>query len=196
MTVNSLAPAYVELFYSATIDSRLHPHTATYPVIPTATPVVGNVPNFVTNDDNDDTATNLITDWIDIMKTAYNGGFTFDRADIYSQPTDDDDPLFIVTIPLAVVGTSITATVKFCRLTCSFKTELGGNARLTLMESIYAVNATDSFPYASVPIDSLADYALGNSGWIRGRDNGKLSTSTRYVTKVDDALRKKYFLKP
>lgn len=196
MTVNSLSPGFVELHYSADISGRFHPHVATYPIIPSGAMTVGNVPNFITNDDNDDTATSLTNAWVDLFKVVFNSGFTFTRSDIYSQPNPEDDPLFIISIAHGDVGTSLSPTVALGQLSIHCRTELGGIARLNLMESVIAVNTQDSFPFANASLDALADYALSNVGWIRGRDGGKFSTVTRYTSKTNDALRKKYFLNP
>lgn len=193
MTINSLAPGYVELFYGGVISGRTRLHKATYPIQPTGTMTVGNVPNFFTNDGNDDTATNLTNAWVDLVKVLFGSEFTFLRSDVYRKDTPTSDPLFIVSIPHGDAGTG-SACVALSQITVSLKTNLGGNAKLAFMESDILSTYIDTFPFSDAPLDAVVDYALGNSGWIIGRDGGTFSTATRAVGKINDALRRKYFL--
>jgi fluoride ion exporter CrcB/FEX len=70
----------------------------------------------------------------------------------------------------------------------------GGMLRLYLMETTFPVDLRSDFPSGNADADALAGYFLLGACIIYARNGAKVILPLRYTTKINDALRKRYFL--
>jgi hypothetical protein len=117
---------------------------------------------------------------------------TLDTADFWSQPTPEDDPVWIYSHSLDDDGTSAGSAITAQQQVFTFRTDLGGLYRFYIMEG--AVLANLALSYAAMGADSkaLADYILGATSWLYGRDGGEPLVSLGYKTKYNDVLRRRW----
>lgn len=187
MAINDISPGFVIITYSL----ALRIHKMTLPVRPvTPDPLITG--NLLEN--NSGTPVSLggsVDALIAIIKGFFNTGAEFVSAELWSKPTPADNPLFIESYAIGVVGTSPTATQTDGQAVLTHRTTGGGLHRLYLMESSFVANTRETAPFVSGALNTLSQYMRGNAGWITGRDNARLSAPIAFTTKVNDALRKR-----
>lgn len=125
-----------------------------------------------------DDAFNVNTSWINAELWKYNIGTT--------------DAVWYSTLGLSQVGISVSAPQTTGQAILSFRTAGGGHAYLHFMESI-AVPGAEDFPPVSAEFQDIADWAVGNSSWIIGRDNAYLANLVKLNPGRNEALFKKRF---
>lgn len=194
MTIYDISPAFIVLSYR----SNGHPHKQVIPVsfFHDTVPTPGSDPvdcqlhcqaGVVTFEDF---ISGLILVYAPVFKTT--AAFLF--AELYSKPTPDDDPLFISIRELGVAGTSSSAESPYCRATYSLRSVSGGKASCVLMEGIFLTNVDDPAPIAAGDRADISDFIKDvNSAW-KARDGGYIVACSRFLTKVDNVLRKRYVL--
>lgn len=189
MTVNSLSPGFVKLAY----NSNGHDHIMTLPCVPYGTVTPGVEPQFTINNDGSLDMEDAVGAFVEAIDHLFHTGTSFGEATFWSQPTPDDDPLWIYSYTEGAAGASGTANVALSECVMSFRTNLGGLLKLYLMEGWVPVNTRDVPPWAAGFL-SVFTYMSGSTGWVRGRDNGKVVGYINVTAKTNDALRKKFVL--
>lgn len=189
MALNNLSPAFVKIKY--TVGSRVH--TATIPTIPYGSVIPGSEPNVTVRTGVPRVFSTAVTDWVTLAKVFFAATGTFDTAEFWSKPNPTDDPVWIYTHSIGVAGTSAGGTYTSSQMAMTFRTAAGGLYRAYLMETAVAVNS--NWTYALLPADqkAFADYLMGNTSWIYGRDNAFLVACLFSRTKTNDALRRQLF---
>jgi hypothetical protein len=187
MAKNSLAPGFGKLFYSRT--GLLKPHVMTFGLNPHDTPTPGFDPDL----DKSGGGTIPFSDAIDaiivLLKAITSHNMTFTHCEFWSQPTKDDDPLFIFDHSIGVAGTDSGAHVVAEQLVITYRTNAGGLYRFYQMEGTAAVDIV-AFPPFSTLYANWSNYLLGADDVIYGRDNGYPSSVISLKTKTNDALRR------
>lgn len=192
MTHNPLSPGFVKI-YSV---QNLVTHVQTAQVIPAGTPVAGIEPDFQRFDETTASMSTLIDEYIVLVKPLFGSDTSFTTAEFWSQPAPEDDPVWIFTHPIGVVGTGTAASQDLLQAVMTFRTMIGGLYKLYFMEISGDVpqNLRASYPFSAGPYATLAAYMISDDGWIWGRDNSPLAVPIFFTTKVNDALRKKRLL--
>lgn len=194
MAQNSLAPGYVVLHYSVLFGSNLHTHKQTLPVNPLTVYAAGANPEFHTNGGDPIGFQAAIDAYAAELVGFFSTGTTLLLAEYWQKPTENDDPLFIKSVvPSPAVGTGGSA-VSAGQVTISFRSELGGIFKFTLMESEVAATALDTYPFSAGDAADMAAYLTGDDGWVWARDGGVLISAIKLVGKTNDKLRRKYIL--
>lgn len=187
MAQNDLSPGFVILFYQ--VGTRQH--RMVLPVKPIA-PVPGTIGNELEQKDGDPQSfVTAITAFFLLIKGFYNTGADFIRAELWSKPTPESNPIFVEVHEITDNGTSATATQVDGQAVLTHRTAAGGIHRLYLMESTFPANTREAAPFASGGLNSLSNYLTGDDSVIFGRDNAPLIAPVAFTTKVNDALRKK-----
>lgn len=190
MAQNSLYPGFVKLKYS----SNGHIHYQVLPVsVESSSP--GTEPQFFFRDGLNIGMDAAVFLYIDLIAPFFPAAANFIVADFWSIATPEDDPIFEYALPIGSVGTNAGAAVANGQACISHRTQGGGILKLYFMECSFSTNLKDEYPFSSAPITALTDYLCDiSTGWIVGRDGFHPISPLRFLTKVNDALRKKYVL--
>lgn len=189
MATNDLSPAFIKLRYA--VSSRVH--YATYQVEPEGVPVPGVEPQVRRKDGTPTLMSTAVVAWVNVIKASFFTSSDFQSAEMWYKATPTGDPIFIYSISLGTVGSSVTATRVSGQYTQTFRTVGGSVMRIMLMEPAAALtDAVDSFPYSAGTNKNISDFILGATNWIKGRDDTWPVTGMRTILKTNDALRKKF----
>lgn len=190
MTINSLAPGFIKLYYLGPQNIQ---HVMTIPV------AINNVNvTPITIDQRDLTAVSWITGvtaYVNILKAVMASTVTFQFAELWTQPTAADDPVFRETTSLNIVGTYATASLSNSQVTYSFRTQSGGVGKVVLLEQSDPVNTVYKAPtYGNAAKLAVVNYLIGTTDIVVGRDGGFPVNIPRILTKTNDPMRKKTVL--
>lgn len=189
MTVHSLYPGFVKMFYTG----NAHQHTQIIPAnIQFSTlldrwEIEQNSGTFLTFPDAMDVYTDVFADHL-------AGADGIGYAELYSVASEGADPLYVEGISLSVSGHISTGAVPYSQGVIPFRTAAGGLYRFYAMEGGKAVGIVDRLPVGDAVAAATIGFLTGDDGWTRGRDGAKLVAATSYLTKTNDALRKRYAL--
>lgn len=188
----SLAPAFIKLYYTF---SGIQ-HVQTIPVAPSGALVPGVMPSLNTKSASPVTMAVGVDAYVVLLKAMYGATVDINNAEFWSQPLESDDPIWIYTHPIGVIGTNSTASVLMTQMVISFRTGLGGIYKLYMMEpsGFFPVNVRETYPFVAGVATNLANYLIGSTSWFAGRDNGVLVVPINRTTKFNDALRKRRLL--
>lgn len=191
MSTNCLAPGYIKLAYT----SNGHAHTMTIPVKPSGSGVAMSVTekSGVT-----EVWTTALEALLVLLAPFFHTTDSFDSAEIFLQADCASAPVFqdSYTPSGTTNGSNSAADTQWSQAVWTFRTQLGGRAKLTLLETSVALDA--KLPYGSLSsgaTKALFDYVTGSTGWLYARDNSYPNIGLNLVSKVNDVLRKK-FLNP
>lgn len=190
MASNSRSPAFVLLKYTA----NTRPHVMSFCISPETIGVGEATVVYNKFGATLALADSLNEDLVPLLAAFYRGADSFDEAEVWSQPTPEDDPLYCETIPIAIVGTNSNPTVAMSQAVLSMRTGAGGIAKLYLMESTIAANIHDPRPFSNAAVSDLSNYLTGAASIWYARDNSFPILGLTWNTKTNDALRKKYLL--
>lgn len=193
MTHHTFAPGgFVKIF--STQNGVTHVQSVGVDVVSGYT--VGEEPSFTPNVGSDVLMSVAVDAYITLLKPIFGPDTSFNQAEYWSKPTDESDPVWVFTHPIGEVGTGSTASADMLQAVMSFRTALGGLFRLYFMEisGDVPVNFRTSWPFGAGPYLNLANYLVGDDGWIIGKDNGALVVPIYFTSKYNDALRKKRML--
>ena len=165
----------------------------TIPVVPSGSVTVEVEPTFATKGGGTVAGTAGVTAFVTAIKTAFSNATSFVQYDFWSQPSPDDDPIFIYNAALGIVGTNGTANTSLSQAVYTYRTVGGGLYRLYLLESVGTLNTVTVPPYGSFSA-TIDTYVRGGTSFIVGRDGSYLSSPVRRLFKTNDALRKKFLL--
>jgi len=190
MATNCLAPGYIKLFYS----SNAHDHVQTIPVKPAS---VGANFHVLTKDNTNIDMAAAIASFYDVWKPFF---FTDDALTGYEQYTQADcasAPVFQGAATLTgFPGTSGGGSTPWSEADFTFKAAAGGRGLVKLLEANIAVDVKQALnTFSADRVADLRDWLVGTDSWFLARDGSYLSRPINYVTKTNDALRKK-FLNP
>jgi len=187
MAENSLSPAFIKLYYSAAGRS----HVATIPTKFFGTPVPGVAPNLTLHNGGSNTFTSFMAGYIAAWKVFFDTITTFDYADVWSQPTPEDDPVWIFTYASGAIGTSVTDFNVASELVMTFRTDQGGILRTYAMEQAEPSNVFVSYASMGSAAKAYADLVMAATSAAYGRDGGAPVACLGYKTKTNDVLRRK-----
>lgn len=190
MAINSLSPGFVNIYYTTATRT----HKQTLPVIPDGVLTPGIMPDLLQYDGNPVDLDTAVNTYVDTIKGLFNTSTSFVFAELWSQPTPEDDPLFIFQVELGIVGTNAGTPVLYSQVSTTFRTHLGGLYRNVLLETIMATNLRDDFPFTNGTITALYNFLKGPTSFVYGRDGGKIVAAIRMMTKTNDMLRKRGML--
>jgi len=194
MVVNSLFPYFSKIKYTA----NGHTH---WMVVPLGLESGGIPPGsssdnytFIANNGSEPDFETSMIGFVTMLLPFFKTTDSFILAELWGMATVDSDPVFYTAAILGLSGSSASANVPNSQAVMTLRTHLGGIIKITMMEGINAVNSRDDYPFAAVSNQNLGGYLISGPNIIRGRDGGKIISPLRYITKTNDALRKKYLL--
>lgn len=192
MTRFSLAPGFCKVFYTG--DGK--PHTMTVPVFFEGAPTVGIVPTLINKGlasvEGDVAVPLLLSKIMDCLHTAD----AVTSYEFWYKANVDSDPVFISSsIVAGGNGTSSAPAVAMSEVVLSFRTHSGNLAKMYLMESVAGgIGKLNPPAYnGATYLAALANFLVGSTSIMTGRDGAFLETPIRASVKYSDALYKKYF---
>lgn len=188
MAQNSLAPGFIKLF----VQSAYGEHVHTLPCKPflgvggvwyveERTNPVGQ-PWYV-----------ALLDYVNVAKLYLSTASTFTYAELWTVDSPTVDPIYRDSTVVGVAGTIASAATATLQVTFSLRTDGGGVAKLVLLDITGTPNTRAKPPYTGAAL-TFSNYVLGGTNFIVGRDNSWPIALPKIVTKLNDALRRKYNL--
>ena len=188
---DGLVPSYIKLYY----ESTLAPHVMTIPVNLVAPGLPGGTFELFQKDNTQVNWVTGLTAYVTVLKAMVHSSITFQYADLFSRPTEDDSPVFQDTTVLGIAGTNATSPVPASQTVWSMRSDLGGKGFVYLMDTGQAANLKLKAPtYGSAATLAVVNYLIGNTSIVLLRDNGYPAVVTKVLTKTNDALRRRYRL--
>jgi hypothetical protein len=192
MAQNFPGPYEMRFFYEATVLARTFEHTFRLNVDCIGSPDVGD------NSAGIDLETyigggrgmeDFADDLVNVIKTQFNTGVTFNRVELWQYAASSFDATFITSYTQGISGTSGAATVPASQNIYTFRTSNGGIAKLDLRHTIGGTNPAVFYPTANAPIDAIfAEISDSATGCALGRDNGKLVSPLKWLGGINEKL--------
>jgi len=186
MAKNSLSPGFVKMYYGRGGSQHVH----TIPIKFHDAPVAGSDPLLLKHDASGTNFGFLVEEYADLFKALFAATETIDHAEVWSQPTPDDDPVWIFSDAISVAGTNGVATSVGSEAVMTFRTASGGLYRWYCMEPSLPPNQVYSPATFPAAYAAISDYLIGGDSWVYGRDNGKVAVPLSMKTKTNDVLRR------
>lgn len=186
---DGLYPAFIKLYY----EDALSPHTATLPCDSNESgdPLTLR-PYLVLGNGAAIDAGIAVAAYVNVLKALAPTTATFQYWELWEIATPGADPTFRFTDDLNVPGTNASALVPASQVTWSYRTQGGGKGYVYLMSSAQQANIKGRGPaFISAPYKAVADYLVGDTCFIKGRDNTRPIVVTKVLTKTNDKMRKK-----
>lgn len=195
MSHNDLHPMWIELQYA--VGTRLH--VKRIPVLPYSggVPTPGLDPadySLLRKDNGEITFDVAVDEMMAVISPLFHTSVNFSIADLWYKSSIDADPVWLCVYEVGQTGDSVTTPTTDGQLVMSHRTVGGGKYMDYFMESSYAVNLKDDFPFGTVNWTNYGNYVKGISSVVRGRDSTAIAANKRVTTKTNDALRKRRLL--
>ena len=191
MANDGLRPSWIKLYY----ESLEGPHTSTIPVNLVAAGLPGGTFELYTKSNSQVAWETAIVALVTALRPCAPSTTTFQYAELFSQPTVDDAPLFLSSHVIALAGTHASAIFPATQVVWSIRSDLGGKGFFYLMDSPNSPNLKYKAPsYGNAAFLGFVNYLIGTTSIFMCRDNGYPVTVTKVTTKTNDALHKKYRL--
>lgn len=136
-------------------------------------------------------ATTWLTGFIDKLKVNFDTNADFNYAELWQYTPGTFDAHYLTTEPIGVAGTQTPTSVKDRQDVYTFRSTLGGSARLTLMHPVGDVGITAGIPVGTTRVDELAENCVAPSSPLLARDNGYLFAALHYLPGASEFLFKK-----
>lgn len=182
----SLAPGFVRVTY----DGTLFPHHTVIPVKFDGIPTPGSEPNILLKDGSSVPVSTAIAAMFDLIKPFFHTGTNFGNAEVHTVDATTGLDRFIWTWNVGKVGTASGTNFPTVQVVMSFKTSVGSQYKLYMMEPNNAANFRVLPPYANAAILALSDYIVSGSSPVYGRQNAYPLAPVSFITKSNDKLRK------
>lgn len=187
MAVNDLAPAFIKVNYTRGIVR----HTKVIPTMPSGTPVPGSVPSMLAHSSAAVLFTDFIATWASFARPLFNADVSLVDMEFWSKPTPASDPIWIYTSGIGVAGSGTPPSVPAGQLVFTFRTDQGGLYRDYLMETWLEPDSAIAYPAMTNPTLAYANYIIGASSPVYGRDGGEVLHCLGIKTKTNDVLRRR-----
>lgn len=186
---HSLYPGFIRLFYT----SNGHSHRQVLPVQPN-TPAAGTALKLHDGSVGAGDWTDDITEWVSLVKVFFHTADNFDSAELWTLASPTADPIFRETFSLGIAGTNAGADTPAGQGVLTFRGNEGERSLIYLMEGVISSSLRQAYADFDSATKALADFVTAPDGWIFGRDNNYPIATLNFTGKVNDQLRKKYFL--
>lgn len=133
--------------------------------------------------------------WAAVLANLYNINTVFNRFELWRYTPGTSLATFIssFTPVLSTGGVSASAGIPAGQALITFRTEEGGVAKMSLMESILAPSSPSAFPTANADVNALTDlWTRTNSVWL-GRDTSYIASAIRLLPGQNEALFKRHY---
>lgn len=188
MTQYSLFPGFIKIYYNF---SNLI-HTMTIPCEPVTGWEVGVEPELRVNPSTTIDMSGAVDALMAVLRPYFGNGTEFQSAEAWFFESEESDPVWVYTYPIALVGTSATQSLAYSMQVMTFRTTLGNLYKLYLME--VATSALTPFknpaPFPAGAAKNIADYITGSTSWVKARDGSKPVVALALLGKLSDAIRK------
>lgn len=185
---NSLSPGFIRIFYT----SNGHQHVQTLPVIPVAP--AGAATMLTDSSGAPQAWTAAIADIVLFEKSFFKAPSSLDSAELWTQALPTAVPILQDSIGIGVAGTSGSPEIPYEQIRFSFRGSGGSKGVFLLLETKWPIDTKESAPLygGNVEQQAVESYLTGASCVIVTRAGEYMSSGIRSVTKINDALRKRY----
>lgn len=188
MATNSLAPGFIKLF----VQSAQAEHVHTLPCKPFIG--VGGVWYVEERTNPVGQPWNVaLLDYVGVAKAFLPSASSFTYAELWTQDSPTVDPVYRDSSVIGIAGTLAGTATPTLQLTFSLRTDGGGTSKLVLLDVVGTPNTRSKPPYTGTSL-AFQNYILGATNFIVGRDNSWPIAMPKILTKLNDALRRKYNL--
>lgn len=186
MAVHSLSPGFIELQY--TYSNLLH--KMRIPVTPATGWATGVQPDLVRKNGTNVAMNTAIDELIALLRPLFQNTTEFTKAEAWFYPTGAADPIWVWTYAIGLLGSNVGTNVVSSQMVVSFRSLVGGLAKIYLMEGVFTPNVRNSYPFGAGNLTNLTNYMIGGTSFWYARDNGALIVPIWSSSKTNDKLRK------
>lgn len=195
MALNFPGPYEVRIKYRVGATGR--DHVAKLNCNITTDPPVGHPFNLILVEQND-TTTIALNAAVDALLTLWAPFFrntdSFGPVELWKNVPNSFEATYVSTYaPTVTVGTAGAGSVTAGQVIITFRTFEGGTAKVVLMETTKPSAIKQGFPFADAQADALADYLVGNDGWVIGRDTARFAAGSGFFPGINEKLYKESF---
>lgn len=133
-------------------------------------------------------AASFVDALIALVRPAYHTGSNFSHAELWKYQTGTYNADFQSSYTIGLAGTSATATNQWVVSIVTFRSQNGGSARLHMVQPVYSVNITDTYPFATASINDIADFITGLSSPVIARDGGYLFSALHWLVGQNERM--------
>lgn len=178
---------FMLLFYGT--GSNIHKMKRWVTVSTVGTP--GTSHDLIDNDNSPVTFEAAIIRLMTPLKPLFSTTTDFISAELWSQPTDGDNPLFLQQYSPGESGTSGSAVVLYSQQVISLNTTTGEKMLFYMMNLPGAINVVINFPVGAGTLKTLVDFLASDQGFFITKTGGKVIGGKRFLTKTNDQLRRR-----
>lgn len=186
MPVHSLSPGFVELQY--TYLGLLH--KMRIPVTPAVGWTTSVEPDLVRKSGAVVDMSTAVDELIVLLRPLFQNTTEFTKAEAWFYPGGASDPIWVYTYAIGLLGSNAGTNVQSSQSVVSFRSSIGGIAKLYLLEGVFVANVRNSYPFGAGNITNLTNYMIGATSWWYARDNGSLVVPIWNTSKTNDKIRK------
>lgn len=189
MARHSLFPNSITIHYT----SNDHDHLQVIPV----GVVAGSAPGWTlpTRDASTVDWRTAVEDFVTLEAELFASSDSFAYAELFTYEATNGPAEFLAAHTLDIAGASVSTAKDYVQSVFPFKGLGGLSLRLTLLESVIAVDQhLPSSATGSADIDALIAFILSDDDWLITRGGAFPSVSLGFTSKVNDKLRKRYLL--
>lgn len=125
---------------------------------------------------------------VNLLKVAYHTSSNFSHAELWKYQTGTFNADFQSSYSVGVAGTSATATSQLFVSIITFRSQNGGSARLHMVQPVYLVNITDTYPFATASIQDIADFCTNLNSPMIARDGGYLFSALHWMVGQNERM--------
>lgn len=128
-----------------------------------------------------------------LVKVAFHTSSNFSHAELWKYQTGTFNADFQSSYTIGVAGTSATATSQLFESITTFRSQNGGSARLHLVQPVYGVNITDTYPFATQSMQDIAAFVVSLNSPMIARDGGYLFSPLHWMVGQNEKLFKDFY---
>jgi len=123
-----------------------------------------------------------------VVKTIFDANTDFTDVELWEYTPGTFDAAFRTVSSLAVVGTSGGSGAIDGQAIITFRSQLGGSARMDLRRPVIIPGVTQSFPTSVAAINNIAALMTGVTSCAVARDGGYLFAALNYLPGTNERM--------
>lgn len=194
MAINYPGPYEMRIFYDTQLAFGRHTMKLNIDLLETPSPGEDfeNI-SLKTHNESSLTLDESVEGFLTALVPLFNTSVDFSLVELWSYAAESFEGTFVSAYdPVISSGDSGAAIQPAGQAIVTFRTALGGIAKLSLMESILPPAVDQSFPTNTAAVNTLAaNFTTPNQGFL-GRDNSRPIAAKGFYPGQNEALWKKY----
>lgn len=139
-------------------------------------------------------ATPQLDTWVDdlmaLLQPLFNTTTSFSVAELWEYDPGTFNAAFRSSYALGLLGTSASPTIADSQALITFRSQLGGSARVDLRRTKFSEAVTDAYPFGDTDVQALANFISAVGSPVIARDGGYLFSPLNFLRGFNEKLSK------